>query len=161
MKFQFGAYVLDIDVEQNRRFYKAARNLTVGCSCSHCRNFEKAADTLPGDIKGFFDSLGIDIKKPAEVYANVTNSDGTVSYGGFYHLCGKLLSGESAWITASNDGKATVSYWDSSMSYAVSDNFCVSFQQDCSLLEKGFPTPVIQMEIEANIPWVLDEPNDL
>lgn len=160
MEVQFGPYALDIDVQKTSSFYKKMNNVSSGCSCPVCRNFEKAADILPDEIKRFFDSLGINIKKPAEVYANAVNADGLVSYGGFYHLCGRLLSGESAWVTAKSNKKATSFYWDTSKTYAVSKNFNVSFTEDCSLAEDDFPKPVLQMEIDANIPWVLEEPND-
>ena len=43
--------------------------------------------------------------------------------------------------------------------YEISDDFRVSFQEECALVEKGFPRPVLQMEIEAAIPWVLEEEN--
>ena len=45
-----------------------------------------------------FTALGADAKKPIEVYVNYTNKDGTLWYGGWYHLCGTLLSeGEELW----------------------------------------------------------------
>lgn len=142
MEVQYGLYVLDIDIQKTRSFYQKADPVTAGCSCSGCRNFEKSFKTLPDEIKRFFDALGIDGKKPAEVYTNTVNADGLVSYGGFYHLCGRLLRGESAWV-------------------AVSKDFHVSFVEDCDLVEDDFPEPVLQMEIEANIPWVLGEPIDI
>lgn len=159
MEFRFGIYALDVDVEKTRLFYQRADNVTVGCDCSNCRNYEKAVEVLSDEIKSFFDSLGIDIKKPAEVYANVVKDDGLVLYGGFYHLCGRLLSGESAWVAVESNEKTRSSYWDTSKTYSVSKDFHVSFQEDCFLVEDGFPKPVLQMEIEANIPWVLEEQN--
>lgn len=153
MEIRFDPYVLDIDIRKNRLFYQKSNNVSFGCSCPACRNFEKAVEILPDEIKYFFDSLGIDIKKPAEVYANKVNDNGLMSYGGFYHLCGKVLSGKSAWVKVKNN----IAYWDTSKTYSVSKDFHISFQEDCSLVEDGFPKPVLQMEIEANIPWVLKE----
>lgn len=159
MEVRFGPYALDIDIQKTRLFYQKANNVSVGCSCSGCRNFEKAIEVLPDEIKGFFDALGIDMKKPAEVYVNTVNADGLVLYGGFYHICGRLLGGESAWVTVKSNKKATTFYWDISKAYSISKDFHVSFQENCCLVEDGFPEPVLQLEIEANIPWVLDEPN--
>lgn len=159
MEVQFGSYMLDIDIQRTILFYEKANTVSTGCSCPGCRNYEKAAESLPDEIKCFFNALGIDGKKPAEVYVNRVYPDGLVSYGGFYHICGRLLRGESAWITEKRHKKAVTSYWDTSKTYSVSKDFHVSFQEDCSLVEDGFPKPVLQMEIEANIPWVLDEPN--
>ncbi len=158
MKVRFGPYSLDIDIQKTRSFYQKANRLSDGCSCPGCRNFEKATEILPDEIKSFFASLGIDSKKPAEAYVNTVNDDGLVLYGGFYHLCGRLLSGESAWVTEKRDEKV-ITYWETSKTYSVSKNFHVSFEEDCSLVEDGFPEPVLQMDIEANIPWVLEEPN--
>ena len=33
------------------------------------------------------------------------------------------------------------------------------FPSKCGLVDEDFPTPVIQLEIQGNIPWVLNEPN--
>ena len=38
------------------------------------------------------------------------------------------------------------------------DHF-VYFTKECALVEKELPTPIIQLEIQGDIPWVLDEPN--
>ncbi len=160
MEVQYDPYALDIDIQKTRSFYQKAESVSAGCGCPGCRNFEKAVQTLPDETKRFFDSLGIDAKKPAEVYVNTVNADGSVSYGGFYHVCGRLLGGESAWVTIKRSKKARTAYWDTSKTYPVSKNFHVSFQEDCSLVEDGFPEPVLQMEIEAELPWVLEEPND-
>ena len=160
MEVRFDPYVLDIDIQKTRLFYKKTNNVSVGCSCSGCRNFERATEILPAEVKKFFAALGIDMKKPAEVYANTVNADGSVAYGGFYHICGRLLDGESAWVTVKSNKKATTFYLDSSKAYSISKDFRVFFQEDCCLVEDGFPEPVLQLEIEANIPWVLAEPND-
>lgn len=160
MKFQFGEYSLDIDVYKTRVFYKKLENVSAGCNCYGCRNFEKAMDVLSDEIKHFFHSIGVDMKKPAEVYVNMVNPDGSVLYGGFYHLCGTILNGTSAWVEVNTDSEnSMVFHWEHSKTYPVSKDFFISFQEDCSLVEDGFPTPVLQMEIEANIPWILPETN--
>lgn len=160
MEVRFGPYALDVDIQKTRLFYQEANNVSAGCSCPGCRNFEKAIEVLPDEIKNFFDALGIDGKKPAEVYVNTVNADGLVSYGGFYHLCGRLLRGESAWETVKSNQKITVSRWDISKAYSISKDFHISFQENCCLVEAGCPKPVLQLEMEINVPWVLDEPNN-
>ncbi len=160
MEVRLGPYVLDVDIQKTKLFYQKAKKVSEECGCQSCRNFENAVERLPDEAKCFFDFLGIDIAKPAEVYFCTVNADGLLDYGGFYHLCGRLLSGESAWVIESRNKKATVSQWDTSKTYPVSKNLHVSFQEDCSLVEEGFPEPVLQMDIEAYLPWVLEEPND-
>lgn len=155
MVVELGQYQLDIDVDKTREAYKAMRNLTEGCSCQGCRNYEKAVEVLPKEVWDFFDMLGIDMKKVTEVYVNTANLDGTLFYGGFYHLCGQMLAGKSAWVPSG----ASMAYYDWAGAYEITKEFSVSFQEDCHLLEDGFPFPVLQMEFTANIPFVLDEKN--
>lgn len=161
MIFQFGKFRVDIDVERTREFYKKLENLSEGCNCTDCRNYEKAMEYVPDKVVHFFDAIGINIKKPAEVYTNITNPDNTVFYGGFYHLCGELLAGDSAWVGESSkeEQDLTVSHWEQANTYPVTRDFYVSFQKECALVEEGFPAPVLQLEIAANIPWVLEEEN--
>ena len=155
MVFEFGSYKADIDVEKTRHFYKNAESVSKRCSCDGCTNFEEAVAVLPQSVIKFFADLGIDMRKVCECYVNITNDTGTLLYGGFYHVCGTLLDGESAWKKI-NDSTA---YWDDGAAVSVSPNFRVSFQEDISLLETGFPLPVIQLEFSASIPWVLEKKN--
>lgn len=86
---------------------------------------------------------------------NFADVDGTLLYGGFYHVCSILLDGTSAWKKLNEN----TSYWDKEASFPVSSDFFISFQKDIALLEKGFPLPVIQLEFSARIPWVLEKRN--
>lgn len=131
MDISFGHFRLNINTEKNRAIYKNLKRLSQAYGCSGCRNFEKAADSMPDEVKRFFDSIGIDMKKPTEVYANAVNSDGLLIYGGFYHLCGTLLTGESAWtkIPSETEGTETF-YWEASKTYSVSKGFDVCFQKN-------------------------------
>lgn len=53
--------------------------------------------------------------------------------------------------------KPLLSYWNKENTYEITKDYHISFGEEAALLEKGFPLPVLQIEIEANIPWVLDE----
>jgi hypothetical protein len=155
MIFQFGSYKIDVDVDRTRQFYETASFVSENCSCSGCRNYEKAVQGLPALITDFFADLGVDMRRVCEVYVNYANPDGSLFYGGFYHLCGTLLSGKSAWLPTT----PTSSYWEADMTFPVTENFRVSFQEECHLLETDFPLPALQLELSANIPWVLAEEN--
>ena len=155
MLFEFGQYQIDVDVEKTKTFYTKANVVSDGCSCDGCRNYERAIGTLSHEIISFFDKLGVDMKKVCEVYVNCKNSDGTLLYGGFCHICGVLLLGENEWVSDS----ASASHWEDGKSFPITDSFHISFQKECSLLENEFPLPALQMEISANIPWVLPEDN--
>lgn len=155
MIFKFGQYQVDIDVDKTRSFYENAPLVTEGCTCSGCRNYEKAIIAIPTEVTEFFSDLGVDMRKVSEVYVNRNNSDGTLLYGGFYHLCGTLLAGKSAWVPNS----PSTSHWEEEQTFPVTNNFHVSFQRECSLLEENFPRPALQLEIFGNVPWVLPEDN--
>ena len=113
MIFPFGNYTVEIDVEKTRRTYQRLPLITQRCSCDGCRNFEKAVDGLPEAVRTFFDDLGIDLKRIVECYVNCKNDDGTLLYGGFCHVCGKLLEGKSAWVSVSE----THSYYNTALAY--------------------------------------------
>lgn len=156
MEFTFSDFKVEIDVEQTRNFYRSAVLVSGGCSCSGCRNYEVAVSLLKPEICLFFEKLGVDIRKVCEVYVYCTYPDGTLYYGGFYHLCGKIVQGESAWVPENEN----LAHWDNMNTYSITGDFKISFQTECNLLEDNFPQPVIQMEIAARLPWVLPEEND-
>lgn len=150
MEFTFGLYRVDVDVEKTKNIYKRLPLVSESCPCEYCSNYEAAADNLHPDIHAFFNSIGADIKKPTEVYVNYENDDGTIYYGGFYHVCGTLLSHDG-------DDASSIDIGDDRDPYEVCENFRVSFQPNCDLLEDEFPAPVLQIEIREDVPWVLPE----
>lgn len=152
---EYGDYRLEIDIERTRAFYSSSQRLVASCTCDGCRNYAAAAKLLPVESLQFFASIGVDIQKAAEIYAICKNPDGTLLYGGFYHLCGRILEGDSAWQPTEKNMK----HLDEKKMFTLSERFKVSFQSDCSLLEEFFPAPAIQMEILENLPWVLDIEN--
>ncbi len=149
MLFEFGPYKADIDVYKTKLFYEKHGLAAGGCDCDGCRNFARAAETLPQPVRSFFTQLGIDIRKPCECYVHYTNEDGTLLYGGFYHVCGTLPNKE---------GKKRESICQEEY-FNVSPDFGICFTDSVCLLEENFPAPVIQLEISANLPWVLQEEN--
>lgn len=155
MLLKVGQYKLDIDIVKTEHFYKNADVVSKFCSCDGCLNFEKAVSTLPAAVISFFTNLGIDMQKVCECYVNDTEDNGVLVYGGFYHVCGTLLDGESAWKKSDDN----IFRWDSKSAFSISPDFSVSFSEDVALLEKDFPRPVIQLEFFAKIPWVLEKRN--
>lgn len=149
MLFEFGPYKVDIDIPKTRLFYEEYGLAAGGCDCDGCRNFAKAADTFPQPVLSFFTRLGIDAGKPCECYAQYTNENGTLLYGGFYHVCGALLTEN----TKSRDCLCQEDY------FYVSPDFRICFTDSVCLLEETFPSPAIQLEISADIPWILQEEN--
>ena len=151
MIFEFGAYRVDIDVEKTRAFYARAAKITDGCKCPGCRNYEAWAMSLSEEPKDIMEKMGVCLEKPAEAFVNGENADGTMFYGGFYHLCGQILEGRKKYRKDS-DGESPIGEL---CFEELGKGFRAAFTEDIALLEEGFPEPVIQMEIMADIPWLL------
>ena len=136
MTIRFDQFIINVDTERTRAFYEAAPG--IDCACQGCRNFSLAAASLPEEARVFLRTLGIAPQKPAETWVNCRQEDGRVLYGGFYHLCGTLLQGKDGWHTVTEDFRAV-------------------FTEDTALVVPNFPRPVLQLEILASLPWLLDE----
>lgn len=155
MVFQFGQYEVDIDVQRTKEFYSQTESVGETCPCDGCKNFECAVDALPKSVLTFFSDLGIDMKKICRCCVYCKNEDGSLLYGGFYHACGVARKGDSAWVKVNEN----LAYWENTLTFSISPNFHVSVRDKADLLEEGFPMPVIQLDILANIPWMLDTEN--
>ncbi len=140
MIFTFGSFRLDVDTEKTEKLYANAPVITESCSCEGCSNYVQAAKLFPPEVKTFFRSLGMDPAKAAEVYLLYSDDkEKKAAYGGFYHLCGKILDGAT----------------DGSEQYTVCDGYRVHFTDDISLPEEGLKDPAVQMEIDfPEVPWV-------
>ncbi len=160
MLFTFGPYTLDIDAERTRAFYDRpdVKVTSEQCTCAGCQNYDKAILQAPAAVLDFFQSLGIDPRKPAEVFDVMDGLDenGKVYYNGFYHVCGTRLQGEDAWVDTAKEMK----HLDENRMYALDSSFKISFEESVLMLHKDFPTPVLQIEIDAHLPWVLSEKKD-
>ncbi len=160
MIFRFSDYVLDVDVERTREFY--ARDDRWQCDCQNCRNYDKAILTAPETVLAFLQSLGIDPRKPAEVF-NVTGmqeEDGTIWYNGWCHVCGTLVEcPENMTETVSENGSRSLSYrWEFGYRPDPDYPFMLLPVREITLLPEGFPTPAVELEIDTRLPWVLPEP---
>lgn len=153
MILDLGISQLEIDPERTAAFYAQAPG--IGCDCDGCRNYAKAAENLPAPVQELFRQLGIDPRKPAEVYVNCAPTKDTVFYGGWYHICGTVRKGHSPWIRIDERH----STFDEAYRVRLTENCNVYLNDKIYLLEEGFPTPVIQLEIEFTLPWVLPIPN--
>ena len=53
----------------------------------------------------------------------------------------------------------STAYWDEKAIYPLSPNFVISFSDRIDMLEPDFPLPVVQLDFDADIPWVLEKKN--
>lgn len=154
----FGNYTLEVEVAKTVEYYRTERKISEGCSCDGCQNYEKAIQFVDNEIKSIFKQLGIDKSKVAEIYVNYSENN-ILYYGGFYHICGKIISGISPWqlVSKTHQGQASVLIKDSMI--CIGEKFKFAFQEECSLLSDSFPRPCFQMEILISLPWMLNNPN--
>lgn len=148
MLFTFGRYTVDVDVDKTRELYEKLPFISQSCGCDNCINFEKAADFFSGDVTAFFNTLGVNPKKTAECMKYTDNPDGTSLYGGFYHLCGRLVEGDDAWVEISKSH----SVFERDLAYKVNEHFFASFRETASSLSEEFNCPLLQLEFEADVP---------
>ena len=152
MIFKYANFTIDVDVERTRAFYQRADVPIVGeqCGCIDCRNYALAVLKAPDTVLDALRVLGIDPQKPAETFS-VTGDmeeDGTIWYNGWYHLCGTIVEGTEAWEEA----------WEDAYSPDPGFRFKMLPVRKMDLLHKAFPSPVIQLEINTYLPYVLDIP---
>ncbi len=164
MIINFANFVLEVDVERTRAFYERSDILTMSqqCDCVNCQNFDKAILKAPDSVLDFLRSFGIDPIKPTETF-NVTGKieeDGTIWYNGWYHICGSIVdSPETVKKTLLPDGRENFEYcWEYSYAPDTDYPFKVLPIKMSAILHKEFPTPVIQLEIDTHLPYILQKP---
>jgi len=162
MIFTFDKNIIDIDIEKTKEFYEYAKEITAKCTCDGCCNYIKAVDLFPKAVHDFFDAINVDIRKAAEIIPYCSEHNGkSILYGGFYHICGRLLFNSNVWIPTNEKQINDFTYrMNQDVMYVIQEGYAIGFCDKYSLLEESFPMPAIQMEIEFHAPWVLDKEND-
>ena len=153
MIFRFGQTLLDIDVEATRKFY-SERNLVNDCSCTGCENYRHYVENCAPAIKEMFRSMGIeDLRYISEIIPYGAGREeyqksGRILYGGFYHVKGRVIQRGSEEMETSAV-KLTEHY-----------EIYPPLEEGGALVPDDFPTPVLQIEIYAQIPWLISAEND-
>ena len=142
MIFQFGRYTVDVDVEKTRAYYTSNFSFTTSevCSCERCQRFPNAIMSCSAAVVDFLNSLGIDPRKPGEVFGTTNERD---NYDGWYHIVGTLLS-----------GKISGPCVDRSNAFVPDKNvdFIVWFDDDSTRMgwiEENFPSPILELSFTA------------
>lgn len=149
MKFQLRIeeWLLEIDADQTKSFYNKGFEV---CDCAYCANFAAAAGQMSLKLLSLLTAMGINPAMPAELSEFPSEQKGFHRYVGFYHFTGEVLAGELS----------TLSSWSESNTLKI-DNFTIGFSTDLLFVPDGFPSPVLQLEFETDIPWVLDTPLEI
>ncbi|MBQ8338975.1 MAG: hypothetical protein IJY16_00825 [Clostridia bacterium] len=140
MIFNFGRYTIDVDIEKTRAFYTSDFSVATNevCSCDCCQRFPDTIMACSPTVVSFLNSLGIDPRKPGEVFGSEEDS-----YNGWYHIVGTLLN-----------GKISGACFDSSNSFVPDETvkFQVWFDDDnkrMGWIEENFPTPILEISFSA------------
>ena len=159
MTLDFENFSVEIDAEATRRAYEGVHRVDEGCDCAGCRNFTLAiGDGLGEGGRRFLASVGIDDPvKAIESCVDLPHGDGTFLYGAWYHLFGRIER------RAETVPDVTAAVWGRDRERWIGDNAHIFFAdgEGVLLMEDAFrgSADVIQMELLADVPWVLDGPN--
>ena len=146
-QLRIGKWLLEVDIDRTREFYNKD---IVNCNCLYCKNYIEASDHLKTSVSDIFIKFGIHPAKPSHLSEFPTEDAATLLYIGEYHFVGRVLEGE---LCTSSNFKET--------NTIEIENFVFGFSEDLVFVPEDFPTPILQLSISANIPWILIEnPND-
>jgi hypothetical protein len=143
----FGQWEYTCDQDTTAKVYSTIeRGDSDACTCNGCRNFVAAREKVfPSEFLSLLASLGIDSRKDGEVYHNGKLAPGRHDYGGWFHFIGTLESTGDFPVVA------------------MGDSFTACMLRNCApALSALNDYPLVQIEFHAsNVPWVLNEAEDL
>ena len=157
-RVQFRDWEFEVDSELTKRIYaKVIGGFSEGCDCKYCLNYLPQNDRIfPEEINFFFENLGIDYHKESECLSYFDDSEFSNTnaylyelhdYGGWFHFAGNIRSGRECLDRNSNTYKLT----------PITENFSIGFRRgkDLNFFEDNIP--LVQVEFEAKIPWIIGE----
>ena len=157
MRLDFKNFSVEIDAEATRRAYEGLPRTDERCSCDGCQNFPLAiGKALSEEGRRLFESMGVDPAKATEAYVNFARDEGTIFYGAWYHLFGRIER------RAETVPDVTAPEWGRDVERDVGDNASILFSDKrFDPREDPFRVDanVVQMDLYADVPWVLGKPN--
>ena len=157
MRLDFKNFSVEIDAEATRRAYEGLPRTDERCSCDGCQNFPLAiGKALSEEGRRLFESMGVDPAKATEAYVNLARDEGTIFYGAWYHLFGRIER------RAETVPDVTAAVWGKDVERDVGDNASILFSDKrFDPREDPFRVDanVVQMDLYADVPWVMDGPN--
>lgn len=134
--------ILEIDVEETKKQYSKKWDL---CDCLYCLNFYEAMKSRSQIEIQFFYQLGINPSQCNHLSHFDPQENGLHFYIGCYHLVGKVSYQTPLEIINSDDA------------IKISNNLHIGFSNDLEFVPRGFTRPVLQLDFEIEVPWVLAE----
>ena len=157
MRLDFKNFSVEIDADATRQAYEGLRRVDEKCSCDGCQNFPLAiGKALSEEGRRLFESMGVDPAKATEAYVNLARDEGTIFYGAWYHLFGRIER------RAETVPDVTAAVWGKDVERDVGDNASILFSDKrFDPREDPFRVDanVVQMDLYADVPWVMDGPN--
>lgn len=136
-------WLLEVDVDKTKEFYHKDNELY---GCLTCKNYMEASKHLSSPVLEVFSMLGIISSKPSHLSENGEMEDRLHLYIGSYHIVGKLVEGEyctdSEWVETNT---------------ARIQNFTFGFNKELMFVPDELRGPILQLDFEARIPWLLHE----
>ncbi|WP_203333610.1 hypothetical protein [Planococcus beigongshangi] len=142
-KVKLADWVLDVDAEKTLDYN---RNKLDVCDCLYCENFAAVIEQKHALLRGTLLEIGIEATRPNHVSYFPGNKAGQHLAIGNYHISGILLKGE--WSTMED--------WHAGNTVEV-DGMQIGLSTEMELLPDDFPEPVIQVNFELVMEWVLEE----
>lgn len=139
-------WIVDIEVDQTKVYYDNERD---GCDCIYCVNYLEASKHFGAKIIDVFHKLGVQSSKPSHLSEYGMSKDGLRLYNGSYHIVGRVIEGPFSTNNVLNKDNT----------FPV-DNFIFTFEKEVSFVPEKLPEPIIQLDFEARVPWVLNEKPD-
>ncbi len=136
-----GLWQFECDAVLTRSLFAAAAEVGARCDCAPCRNFRALGPhAFSAPARAILEALGIDPTQASELYPTGVSQAGIVPHAGFFHFVGGSLEGDRESSTEADGFR----YFITTHAARVSKTFA--------------PHPVLQLEFETSLPWVLDEP---
>ncbi len=142
-KIKLMKWLLEVDVNKTKEFY--SKNIEL-CNCLYCENYMEACKHIDPAIIKLFTMLGINTFQPSHLSEFGEIQDGLRLYIGSYHIVGKLVEGEYCTDADWNDTNT-----------AKIENFTFGLGKELMFVHDELLRPVLQLEFEARIPWVLSK----
>lgn len=144
-------WLIDHDPDVTRRCY-APLAVGTGCKCNQCRNFDAAVGrTFPPAFVALANDLGIDTTKPAELCHWCSEPSGLHLTGGWFHLVGTIVTGDDVIQWDGNSGTFRFEQLVPGLEFGLSVRL--------ALVREAFARlPLVQLEFQTRVPWVLAEP---
>ncbi len=142
----FRNWKFEVDSELTRKsFANESNGASDTCNCDYCKNFREQRESIfPEEIRILFIELGIDFRKEGDATEICKLENGLHNYIGYFHFAGEILTGKT-FDSEEYSGPELLQ---------ISENFSVCFGE-----KKG--KQWVKVLFETNIPWILEEKEDL